>query len=65
VVLSPAAPFDLSSLLLLADEALYRAKTGGRTRLTIAAPQPPAPDDDGVTPEPSTNVVRIGRRTAA
>ncbi len=65
VVLSPAAPFDLSSLLLLADEALYRAKTGGRNRLSIAAPKPPGPDDGGGTPEPSTNVVRIGRRTAA
>jgi hypothetical protein len=50
-------------MLLQADQALYRAKAEGRNRLAVAMPESaPASDDE---PPSGSNVVRIGRRSAA
>ena len=56
MVFNPDAPFELTALLAQADQALYRAKTEGRNRLAIAAAMADAP---------ASNVVPLGRRTAA
>ena len=56
MVFNPDAPFELTALLAQADHALYRAKTEGRNRLAIAAAMADAP---------ASNVVPLGRRTAA
>jgi diguanylate cyclase (GGDEF)-like protein len=61
MVFSPVAPFELSPLLVQADQALYRAKTDGRNRLAIAAAEPLNTGE----PNRSSNAAPLGRRTAA
>ncbi len=58
MVFSPNGAFELPALLLQADQALYRAKTEGRNRLAVASAEA-LPD------APTTNVVPLGRRSAA
>ena len=55
--------FELPTMLLKADQALYRAKADGRNRLAIFTPEA-APADDEAPPSKNT-VVRVGRRSAA
>jgi hypothetical protein len=52
-------------LLLQADQALYRAKNAGRNRLAIAPAEAVLADASDDEPPSDTNVVRIGRRSAA
>ena len=55
--------FELPTMLLKADQALYRAKADGRNRLAISMPE--AAPADAEEPPSATNTVRIGRRSAA
>jgi hypothetical protein len=60
MVFNPNASFELTALLVHADQALYRAKTEGRNRLAIAAADSAAAGADALS-----NVVSLGRRSAA
>src|SRR4051812_23972824 len=55
--------FELPGMLLKADQALYRAKADGRTRLAISVPETALAG--GEQPPSATNSLRIGRRNAA
>jgi diguanylate cyclase (GGDEF)-like protein len=60
--------FELPSMLLQADQALYRAKNAGRNRLAIATAEALAPaikTGDDEEPPSDGKMLRIGRRSAA
>jgi diguanylate cyclase (GGDEF)-like protein len=61
---SSHGPFELPVTLLKADQALYRAKEGGRNRLAIATPESMVSSGEQEPPD-LNNVVRMGRRSAA
>jgi diguanylate cyclase (GGDEF)-like protein len=58
MVYSANGPFEISALLTRADQALYRAKAGGRNRLSIA------PQTEASEPSP-VHIASLGRRSAA
>ena len=65
--LSDAPVTNVEALLLLADEALYRAKHGGRNRTKFADEAEPAPSDRArliaaARNEPPENLVRLVHR---
>ncbi len=61
MVFSAAGPLDLPALLLLADQALYRAKQNGRNRLEISVADPDRTHDV----RPLGQEVAIRRQSAA
>ena len=62
MVFSAHGPFELSALLVQADQALYRAKRDGRNRLAVAAPETAAQREQAPA---SDRLAPVGRRTAA
>jgi diguanylate cyclase (GGDEF)-like protein len=63
MVFGANGPFELPAMLLQADQALYRAKTDGRNRLSIVTAEA-AEAPDGAEP-PSADIVPLDRRSAA
>ena len=61
---SSHGPFELPTILLQADQALYRAKKNGRNQLAIATPEMLAAIAQE-EPLSRNNVVRFSRRSAA
>jgi predicted signal transduction protein with EAL and GGDEF domain len=55
--------FELPTMLLQADQALYRAKSEGRNRLAIATPDAMPKDDQQI--RSGSTAVEHGRRSAA
>ena len=65
MVFSANGGYELPAMLLQADQALYRAKTGGRNRLAVATAEAAAKDTEAPAPKPAAKVVSLARRSAA